>query len=92
LQELNDTQNRLNIEMEEHTKGHHQYHIHVATVFSLPRRMGNIFKDSEPAEKRAILQFLLQNATANGKKLEYKLKKPFDTVLSFAHHPTGRRG
>lgn len=92
LQELNDTQNRLNIELEEHTKGDHEYHIHVGTVFSLSRRMGSIFKDSEPAEKKAILQFLLQNATANGKKLEYKLKKPFDTVLSYAHHPTVRRG
>jgi hypothetical protein len=92
LQELNDTQNRLNIELEEHTKGDHEYHIHVGTVFSLSRRMGSIFKDSEPAEKRAILHFLLQNAYADGKKLEYTLKKPFYTVLSFAYRPTVRMG
>lgn len=91
LQQINDAQNRFNIEMEEHTKGDHQYHVHVGTVISLCRRMSDIFKSSEPSEKRAFLQFLLQNASADGKKLEFTMRKPFDAVLALAHHPTGLR-
>lgn len=78
--------------MEEHTKGDHQYHVHVGTVISLCRRMSDIFKSSEPNEKRAFLQFLLQNASADGKNLDFTMRKPFDAVLALAHHPTGLAG
>ena len=79
----------LNIELEEHTKGDHQYHIHVANVVSLCRRMAVVLNNSEPLQKRALLQFLLQNVSASRKKLEFTLKKPFDAVLELADCPTG---
>lgn len=91
MQELKDRQYRLNVELEEYTKADHQYHIHVGTVLDLSRRVGEIFESSEIEEKRAILNFLLQNPTVDGKKLEFTLKKPFDTVLELAHHPTRLR-
>ena len=91
LQELKDRQYRLNIELDEYTKADRQYHIHVGTVLNLSRRMSDIFESSEPLEKRAILNFLLQNPTVSAKKLDFTLKKPFDTVLALAHHPSGRR-
>ena len=43
-------------------------------------------------EKRAILGFILQNPTVSGKKLEFTMRKPFDTVLELATCPTGLRG
>lgn len=89
LQELKDKQYRLNVELEEYTKADHQYHIHVGTVLNLARRISEIFDSSEIEEKRAILNFLLQNPTVDGKKLEFRLRKPFDTVLALAHHPFG---
>jgi len=89
LQELKDRQYRLNIELEEYTKADHQYHIHVGTVLNLSRRIGQIFESSETMEKRAILNFILQNPTVSGKKLEFTLRKPFDTVLELAHCPVG---
>ena len=92
LQELKDRQYRLNVELEEYTKADHQYHIHVGTVLNLSRRIGEIFESSELVEKRAILNFLLQNPTVDGRKLEFTLRKPFDTVLALAHHPVGLRG
>ncbi len=88
LQELKDKQYRLYIELDEYTKADHEYHIHVSTVLNLCRRMKDVFESSEPNEKRAILNFLLQNPTVSGKKLAFTLKKPFDTVLELAYHPT----
>ena len=53
--------------------------------------MGDVFESSEPEEKRAILNFLLQNPTVSGKKLDFELKKPFATVLELADCPTRLR-
>ncbi len=89
LQEFKDKQYRLDIEAEEHTKADHDYKIVISQVFSLSRRMGAIFTSSEPHEKRAILNFLLQNPVVSGKKLEFTLTKPFDTVLEVANCPSG---
>lgn len=91
LQELKDRQYRLNVELDEYTKADHEYHIHVNTVINLSRRIADIFESSEPMEKRAILGFMLQNPTVSGKKLEFTLRKPFNTVLELAICPTGLR-
>lgn len=90
--ELKEEQYKLNIELEEHTKADHQFHVHVATVLRLSRNMGQIFASSEVSEKRAILNYLFQNPQVDGKKLSYSLKKPFAAVLDLARRPVGLRG
>jgi len=92
LQELKDKQYRLNVELDEYTKADHEYHVYVNTVINLSRRIADIFESSEPMEKRAILGFILQNPTVSGKKLEFTMRKPFNTVLELAACPTGLRG
>ena len=92
LNELKDTQHRLNIEMEEHTTADHEYHIHVSTVLNLSKRMRIIFESSEVEEKRSLLAFLLQNPTVSGKNLDFTLRNPFDLVLELAHSPSGCPG
>lgn len=82
LQELKDRQYQLGIELEEYTKADHRYHIHVSTVLNLSRRMGEIFTSSETREKRAILNFLLQNPVLRDRELTFTLKKPFELVHS----------
>jgi len=74
----------LNIELEEHTKADHDYKIQVATVFNLARSMKEIFQSSEPHEKRAFLNFLLQNPTVSAKKLDFTLRKPFNLILELS--------
>jgi DNA invertase Pin-like site-specific DNA recombinase len=91
LQELKDQQRRLDIEAEEHTEADNQYHIHVNTVFNLARHMKEIFESSEPMEKRAFLNFLLQNPTVEGKKLDFTLRKPFNYIHELALCPTRLR-
>jgi len=90
-EEIRDQQYRLNLESEEHLKGDHQYHIHVATVFNIARHMREIFESSETMEKRAFLNYLLQNPTVNGKKLDFTLRKPFNLIHELALCPTGLR-
>lgn len=87
LQELKDKQYQLGIELDEYTKADHEYHIHVSTIINLSRKMKEIFESSEILEKRAILNYLLQNPTVSGKNLHYTLRKPFDTLLELADHP-----
>jgi hypothetical protein len=89
LKELKDRQYHLNLEIEEHTKADHDYHIHVSTVFNLCRRIKTLFESSEPSEKRAILNYLLQNPTISSKNLEFTLRKPFNLILELSGCPTG---
>jgi hypothetical protein len=50
-------------------------------VLSLAQKAYEIFQSSEVTEKRQLLNFLLQNPELNDRKLVFKLKTPFDTVL-----------
>ncbi len=86
-----DAQYRLDLEMEEHTKADHEYHIHVNTVLNLTRRIRPIFAGSEVSEKRAIINFILSNLTVSDRKLTFSMRKPFDAILDLAHHPNGLR-
>jgi hypothetical protein len=44
----------------------------------------DVFESSEAPTKRELLSFLFSNLELRGRKLEYKLKRPFDAVLSAA--------
>ena len=91
LQQLKDQQYRLDLEAEEHTKADHDFKLTVSRVFSMSRRAGSIFKRSEPQEKRMFLNYLLQNPTVDGKKLEFTLRKPFNLVHELAVCPNWLR-
>jgi hypothetical protein len=84
-----DAQYKLNLELEEHTRADHEYHIHVSTVLNLSRRIKAIFEGSEVSEKRAIINFVLSNLTVSDRKLSFSTRKPFDVILDLAQHPTG---
>lgn len=91
-QEYQDEIQNLNIELEEYTRADHNYQTTVASVFSLARRAKEIFESSEVHEKRAFLNYLIQNPVVNGKKLEFNLRSPFDLVLQVADNPNWLRG
>ncbi len=92
-QEYQDQIQVLEIELSEHRKADYDYQTTVATVISVARRAKPIFENSsEPAEKRAFLNYLLQNPTVNGKKLDFTLASPFNLVLELATSPNWLRG
>ncbi len=74
--------------MSEHSKADFDYQTTVATVLSVARRAKTIFDNSsEPARKRAFLNYILQNPTVNGKKLYFTIASPFNLVLELASSP-----
>ena len=68
-----------------HNKADKEHYITANTILNLAQRVEKVFEGSEEAEKRQLLNFLLQNLELKGRKLIYKLKTPFDTVL-LAHN------
>ncbi|MEK7656005.1 MAG: hypothetical protein AAB386_05000 [Patescibacteria group bacterium] len=87
-QEYHDRLQCLNIELEEHTRADYDYQTTVATVLSVARRAKVIFESSEIHEKRAFINFLVQNPVVSGRELTFSLKKPFDSVLILADAQT----
>jgi len=81
LKEYKEKQQELLEKIETHDKTDENFLIIVNTVLSLAQRALKIFENSEVTKKRQLLNFLLQNATLKDKKLHYKLKTPYDTVL-----------
>ena len=78
--------------MKELTQADDNYHITARTVLSIAKRANEIFQSSEPSEKQQFVKFLLQNPTIDNKELEYKLQKPFDTLVEMSGQPIGLRG
>lgn len=90
-QEYADKLQLFEIELSEHRKADYDYQTTVASVLSVARRAKQIFESSEPHEKRAFLNYLLQNPTVNGKKLEFTMRSPFNLVLELASSPNWLR-
>jgi len=82
LKEYKEKQQESLEKMEKHNVADESYYITIDTTLNLAQRAYEIFKSSEIAEKRQLLNFLLQNCELKGKKLLFSLKAPFDTVLS----------
>lgn len=92
LKEYKEKQHDIDLQLQDHTSADENYYITASTIFSLAKRAKVLFESSETEEKRAILNYLLQNCTANGKKLEFSLRSPFNHILDFANQPTWLRG
>lgn len=86
-QQYHDQLQLLNIELEEHTKADYDYQTTVASVLSLARRAKAIFDSSEVHEKTELLNYLFQNSTLNERKLDLKLRAPFNLVLELSSSP-----
>ena len=91
LKEMKEKQYDINIQIEDHTRADENYYITASTVLNLAKNALKLFESSEVLEKRAMLNFLLQNCVAKGKKLEFDLRSPFNHILAFANQPTGLR-
>lgn len=84
LQEIMDRLQNIALELEEHSKADYDYQTTVATVLSVARRARAIFDSSETHEKRAFINYLIQNPTVACKQLLFDLRSPFDLVLNLA--------
>jgi len=83
LKEYKEKQEDLLLQMKEHSKADENFYITATTVLDLASRALEIFESSEVTEKRALLNFLLQNPVLSGRKLLFKLKSPFDAIAQY---------
>jgi DNA invertase Pin-like site-specific DNA recombinase len=81
FKEYSSRQAKIMEQLNMHDKADKNYYITANTILNLAKKALEIFESSEPQEKRQLLNFVLQNLELRDKKLEYKLKAPFDTVL-----------
>jgi len=88
LHELKDKQHKLGIEIELYTRADKDYLMTVSKVLSLAKRAKTIFESSEIPEKRAFLNYLIQNPTVKRKKLYFSIASPFNLVLELSNNPT----
>ena len=87
LATLNDEQQRINFDREDHTQADTKYYITAKQTLELARRAGELFERANDAEKNELLKLVLSNATLNGKKLEFSIRKPFNTIANVKGFP-----
>lgn len=62
-------------------KADETYYIEASRLLELANRAYELFESSEDAQKRELLNFLLQNSKMDGNKLIPTLQMPFDAIL-----------
>ncbi len=77
----NNKQSELTTKMSKFQVADKEFYTTLNMILSLCQRAEEIFESSEPHEKRAFANFLLQNCKLDGKKLNFELKAPFNGVL-----------
>ncbi len=87
LLELKDRQERINIEIEEHTKADENYYITAGRVLEIAQNSLRLFehKEAKIEEKRAFLNYLIKDAVVDENKvMTFGLRSPFNHILTFA--------
>ncbi|KKR98201.1 MAG: hypothetical protein UU49_C0019G0001, partial [Candidatus Magasanikbacteria bacterium GW2011_GWC2_41_17] len=85
LKEYKERQSEINDQLQRHTDADGNFYLVANQVMSLAQRAYDIFssKDTQINEKRAILNFVLQNCQLLGRNFTFSLKKPFDSIFSY---------
>jgi len=91
ITEIKERQYEINLLIEEHTKADENYYLTASTILNIAKGALDLFESSEPNEKRALLNYLLQNPEVNGKKLTFSLRSPFNYIVDLANQPIGLR-
>ncbi len=81
LKEYKEKQSELEAQTALYTNADESFYLNANMLLHAVKKASQVFEGSEPATKRQILNFLLQNLKLTGKKLNFELKTPFDRVL-----------
>lgn len=81
FKEKKGTQQDLLLKMRQLDNADKKYYITANTILSLAKNAHNLFKSSEPEEKRQLVNFVFQNLKLDGKNLLFETKTPFKEVL-----------
>lgn len=65
-------------------KAEDDYYLTASHLLELANKAHELFVSSEMEQKRQLLKLVLQNLTLDGRKIRYKVVKPFDTILNYS--------
>jgi len=88
LKEYKEKQSEMEAQMTLYTNTDESFYLNANMLLHAVKKASQVFEGSEPATKRQILNFLLQNLKLDGKKLNFELKTPFDRVLEANRYST----
>ena len=71
----------LETQMGQYTDADKDFYLNAKMLLFVLKKAAEVFDGSEPATKRQILNFTLQNIKLTGKKIDFELKTPFNRVL-----------
>ena len=80
-QELKQRQYELNDKLKRIIEADENYSTMLISFLNIYSRAPELFASSKVEQKRQLINFLLSNLQLRDKKLEYKLKKPFDVLV-----------
>ncbi len=78
--ELKKRQYELNDRLKKIIEADENYSMSLVSLLNICSRAPELFKSSGVEQKRQLIDFIFSNLQLRGKKLEYKLKKPFDVL------------
>ena len=81
LHSINSQQELINVDRSSYNDADYKYHVTAKYILGLARRAGEIFECSNDEEKNELLKLVLSNTTLSAKKLDFTIRKPFDTIM-----------
>ena len=80
--ELKEKQYKLTEKLKSLTEADENYSMTLISLLNICSKAPKLFGSSKVEQKRQLINFLLSNLKLRGKKLEFKLKKPFDVLVN----------
>jgi len=68
-------------QMDRHNEADEDYYIKASKLLELAKNSYILFEKAQIEQKRRLLNFVFQNSTLRGEKLEITAKMPFDTII-----------
>jgi hypothetical protein len=81
VEQLQERREEIVPQKDMHGKADKEFYITASRILELANKATRILESSKAEQKRQLLQFLLQNSTLDGKRVDFTLKKPFDGIL-----------
>jgi hypothetical protein len=84
---LKKRQYELNDQLKKINEADENYSSTIVSLLNICSRAPELFESSRVEQKRELIDLLFSNLQLRGKKLEYRLKKPFDALVDLDFSP-----
>lgn len=90
--ELKQRQNEITVQLEDYTRADKDFAKALSDLLEVGSNAKELFKSSEIAQKRALINFILPNLEVNAGTLDYSIRSPFREVMNMRESKKWLRG